>query len=124
MHFLLKNGKKYWNRCDCAPVYKYTARNCVRGLSGQVCVQKKIDQHFIDNRSQVNLIEEMNGATNVKFYTNCIEEKSGNNKDPCTDDPVYQTWPTSYYNCPLGTIPTGYSIVDKCGKTRYECKKR
>ena len=74
--------------------------------------------------SAMDLIEEMNGATNVKFYTSCIEEKSGNDKDPCTDDPVYQTWPTSYYNCPLGTIPTGYSIVDKCGKTRYECKKR
>ena len=113
--YILINGVKHWDRCDCPPAYKYHVNNCrVYDLYGDTCEQK-IDQTFIDQANDPYL--KVN--TTVKLYSKC---KNPLNFQPNGCSTPEGTWAKCYYCCPKGKKATGNLSIDGCGAKIYECK--
>lgn len=114
--YILINGVKYWDRCDCPPAYKYHVNNCrVYDLGGDTCEQE-IDSHFIDTANDPTLPPP--GGI-IKLYTKCNDPQI-NQPNGCKTP--LGTWAKCYYCCPKGTRATGNLSIDSCGAKIYECK--
>ncbi len=113
--YILIDGVKYWDRCDCPPAYKYHVNNCrVYDLGGDTCEQE-IDSHFIDTANDPTLPQ----SGIIKLYTKCNDPQI-NQPNGCKTP--LGTWAKCYYCCPKGTRATGNLSIDSCGAKIYECK--
>ena len=113
--YILINGVKHWDRCDCPPAYKYHVNNCrVYDLGGDTCEQQ-IDPQFIDMANDPTLPT----SGSIKLYTKCNDPQI-NQPNGCKTP--LGTWAKCYYCCPKGTRATGNLSIDSCGAKIYECK--
>lgn len=116
--YILINGVKHWDRCDCAPSYKYHFDNCeLDNLYGNVCVQDVVTKEFIDARPNDPTLQL--GAVSVEFYTGCKTAKQ-EQTDTCKNPSGI--WAVCKYCCPRGMRANGKVSKDSCGKTIYGCK--
>ena len=142
-NYIIKNGTRYYDRCDCHTAYKYHQYNCGGTLSGRACSQilsnsKVREDSTLQHAVNYNLLEI---GDNLSFYAycSCSDEYNQTCNGPnevgvgapcngkyksciCEPDPIPDNWTDSYYGCPEGQKPTGVIKPNGCGGKYYQCK--
>ncbi|MDE7389860.1 MAG: hypothetical protein K2M82_02840, partial [Lachnospiraceae bacterium] len=144
-NYIIINGQKHWNQCNCASAYKHHKFNCGGLLSGNPC-QQELNQSLIAGDSTLKEAVEDNfisATATLPFYPYCQcsadykeicdEDGSGRYKGvgqacngkyvscECVPDKLPDNWTDNYYGCPGGKKPTGVWKDNGCGKKYYQC---
>jgi len=84
--YILKNGVKHYDSCDCPVGYRYHEYNCDGELGGRVCTQNgNLTQAFVDKRIANGDNTLKTYHSDIDFYTTCTQPKVDSGSDSGDD---------------------------------------
>lgn len=142
-NYIIKNGVRYYDSCDCHPAYKNHKYNCAGMLSGGACNQNLTAEIISGDatlrRAASDGLIGLNDTLSFYPYCQCTadynQECDGERNigvgEPCNGkykaceckpDELPENWADNYYGCPGGKKPTGVTKPNGCGGKYYQCE--
>lgn len=130
-NYVIINGVKTYESCDCHPAYKFHKYNCAGMLSGGACNQSTTNNNDGTIPTDVTQMDYFPYCACTADYSQvCDGERNvgvgeicnGKYKAcVCKPDPLPENWADNYYGCPGGKQPTGVIKQNGCGGKYYQC---